>query len=76
MLRQALTAVIVGSAVSVPTAIVTLKLLAHWLPDVADVQLMTALPAVGILALVGAIAAALPAFRATRLDPIVALRAD
>ena len=76
VLRQALAGVVTGLVVSVPAAVVSLKLLGHWLPNLADVPLATAFPAVGVLAVAGAVAAAVPAIRAARLDPVVALRAE
>jgi len=76
VLRQALVGVVAGLVVSVPAAFAALKLLGHWLPNVSDVTLASALPAVGVLALAAAIAAAVPAIHAARLDPIVALRSE
>ena len=76
VLRQALTAVAIGLAVSVPVAWLALNLLAHWMPDLSTERVTTALPAVAIVAVAGLVAAALPAVRGARLDPVVALRAD
>ncbi|HUL72190.1 MAG TPA: FtsX-like permease family protein, partial [Vicinamibacterales bacterium] len=76
VLGQALAAVAVGLVVSVPATIILLKLLGHWLPDVSDVSPLIPLPAAGVLAIAGLVAAAVPAWRAARLDPVIALRAE
>lgn len=76
VLRQAVTLVIVGLALGIPTPVATGRLL-EWL--VAGTQstepLMFAAIVAGIL-LCGLMAGFLPARRAARVDPVVALRAE
>ena len=76
VLAQSFAAVAIGLAISVPVSIGTIAVLGHWLPDLSASQAITAMPAVVLLGLAGFVAAAVPALRAARLDPIVALRAD
>jgi predicted permease len=76
VVRRALLAVIAGLLVAVPLAWVAARLLSQSIPGVAAVSGWVALPAAGMLLIGGALAAAIPAMKAARLDPIVALRAD
>jgi hypothetical protein len=74
VLRRALGAVAIGLGSSLPAAALTLRALSHWLPGVAAADPLSAVPAVAVLAVAGFLAAALPALRAARLDPVIALR--
>jgi putative ABC transport system permease protein len=73
VVRQAMTSVIVGLACGVPAAIVSGKFIAHWLPNVTGADTFAAVPALAVLAGVAFLAAALPAIRAARVDPMVTL---
>jgi len=74
VLREALLLVGIGLAVGVPAAIVSSRVLGSLLFEVSSLDARAlALPVV-VLALVGMASAYLPARRATRVDPMVALR--
>ena len=78
--RQALTIVLLGLAVGLPGAWISTRLASRQLDTLLfeqtpnDPRAMTA--AIGVLLLVAACAALLPARRAARIDPIVALRTE
>jgi predicted permease len=74
VLREALWLVAVGMAVGVPAALAATRLIGHMLFGLAADDPATLAVASGALAAVGALAAYLPAHRATRIDPAVALR--
>ncbi len=75
-LRHALAVVVAGVAAGVAASIALGRVLASQLYEVSSTDpLVYAAIAVG-LAAVGALASYLPARRATRVDPMVAIRAD
>ncbi|HWI18398.1 MAG TPA: ABC transporter permease, partial [Vicinamibacterales bacterium] len=76
MIWQAMRAVIGGLAAGAGLAAVAATLLLRALPDLSRSDAWTAAPAIALLALTGALAAAIPARRAAALDPAIALRAD
>jgi ABC-type antimicrobial peptide transport system permease subunit len=76
IVSRALVAVGCGLLAAMPLAFVAVRLLAQWMPGVADVSPWLILPAWALVLAGGTLAAALPALRAARLDPIIALRAE
>jgi predicted permease len=74
VLREAMTMVVVGVALGIPIAIACGRGLHSMLFEVTPVDPLSLLLTAGILALVASIAAFVPARRATRVDPMVALR--
>jgi ABC-type antimicrobial peptide transport system permease subunit len=76
VVRRAFSAVAIGLTAAIPLAWLASRSLAQWMPGVSDVSVWTVLPAWGMLSIGGLVAAALPALRAARLDPIIALRAE
>jgi putative ABC transport system permease protein len=74
VLRQSLAAVVTGFAAGVPIAAATAAFLRHSLPGVSAGSAVAAVPALAALASAAFVAAALPARRATRVDPLSALR--
>lgn len=74
VLRQSLTAVGFGLAVGLPVAALAGLLISRAVPGTTMSDVWMALPAVVVLALAGGVAAAAPTLRATRIDPVVALR--
>ena len=75
-MRQGLTPAFVGVVIGVVGALVATQLVASMLYGVAPRDPLTFGGVVGLLVLVAIGASWLPARRATRVDPIVALRAD
>lgn len=76
VVRQGMQPVIVGGSVGVVAAIALTRLMASLLFGVSALDPVSYAWTVGALALTGLLAAALPAARAARLDPLVALRED
>jgi putative ABC transport system permease protein len=76
VLRESMTAVGAGAAIGVVTALTLSRYLAALLYGVEPRDTPTMLGAVALLGLVALAAALLPARRATRVDPTVAMRAE
>ena len=68
--------VTLGTVVGTMGALVTARILASWLPGVTAFEPLPIAVATLVLATVAAIACYLPARRAARVDPMVALRSD
>jgi putative ABC transport system permease protein len=73
---QGMRPVLWGSAAGLAAAYVAAGLMKSLLFGVAPLDVGTYATTAGTLALVGAIACAVPAFRAVRVDPLTALRQD
>jgi ABC-type antimicrobial peptide transport system permease subunit len=71
-LRAVVAGLAVGSVVGVPAVIVLLRTL----PNVEHAEPWSVAPALVALTIVAAVAAAIPAARATSLDPALTLRAE
>jgi predicted permease len=74
--RQALTVVLLGAAAGLLAAFALTRLMTALLVDVSPLDPVTFAGVTVFLLVVAGMAAALPALRATRLDPLVALRAE
>jgi predicted permease len=74
VLRQSLVAVAIGSAVGVPSSLLLSRPLAGLLYGVTPSDPPVLAVAVGCLFVVALTAAAIPAWRAARVDPLIALR--
>jgi macrolide transport system ATP-binding/permease protein len=74
VLRGVLMLAIVGLAVSIPTALVTTKFVASFLYGMKPNDPVAMTVAVAILVIAALVAGFLPARRASRIDPMVALR--
>jgi ABC-type antimicrobial peptide transport system permease subunit len=73
-MRDVLLLVVIGIAVAVPTALALMRLVATQLYGLSPHDLPTLALATAGLSLVACAAGYLPALRASRLDPMVALR--
>jgi putative ABC transport system permease protein len=67
---------LVGAAVGVPSALALTRLMGGMLSGVTSADPVTYIAVVGMLMISALLASYLPARRATRVDPIVALRAE
>jgi ABC-type antimicrobial peptide transport system permease subunit len=76
VLRQALWLVLIGLGLGVPAAVAVAQLLAGLLFEVTPLDPSALLGSVLVLVAVATFAAFLPAWRASRLDPISALRCE
>ena len=76
VLTQSLAVVAIGTAIGVPVTVILSRPLAGLLYGVRSSDPRVMASAVGCLLLVAAIPAAGPAWRAARVDPLVALRHD
>ena len=78
IVRQTLTLAVTGVAIGFPVALVAATTASHWLTpmlfQVTPIDPFTIVGAAGLLILVAAMAGAIPARRAARIDPAVALR--
>jgi ABC-type antimicrobial peptide transport system permease subunit len=63
-----------GIALGLIGATIAMRLLATWFRDVREFDATTVAATSGLLLLIAVLASALPAWRATRVDPVVALR--
>ena len=70
---QAMKSVLAGLVVGIPATVISARLMSHWLPNVTGADAFAAVPALALLGLVGFAAAAIPAIRAARVDPMVTL---
>jgi len=76
ILREALLLATVGLAIGVPAALALTQLVKNQLYGVAPTDPLTLIAGTVLLFAVAALAAWLPARRATRVDPMIALRAE
>jgi ABC-type antimicrobial peptide transport system permease subunit len=74
VLREIAVMVLVGIAIGVPATFVGGRLVTHMLFGLKDNDPASIALAVGVLLIVGLIAGYFPARRASRVDPMVALR--
>jgi predicted permease len=76
ILRSALLQTLLGLALGVPVAYYSVQFVRSQLYEVTDVPMASLVSAIGALLLATCMAAAIPARRASRIDPIVALRSN
>jgi predicted permease len=76
ILREGVLLSIIGIMIGIPCTIAATRLIAHMLFGVSPAAPLTFAVAAALLLTVGAIAGYWPARRATRVDPIAALRCD
>jgi ABC-type antimicrobial peptide transport system permease subunit len=74
ILRQAAAMVLAGSAIGAPAALLLSRLLGGLLYGVTPANPVVLASSIGILLAVAVASAAAPAWRAARVDPLVALR--
>ena len=72
--REALGLIIAGVILGLPTALAASRLVSSMLFGLAASDPATVLAATGLLTITGLLAAFLPAYRASNVDPMVALR--
>lgn len=76
VLRQGMVLAVVGVGIGLATALATTQILASVLYQVSPTDPATLTAAVAMLLLVSALASYIPARRATRVDPMMALRSE
>ena len=76
MLRRGMAPVLAGLAVGIPLALLATRLLRSLLYEVSASDPVTFFGVAALLAAVALVASWIPARRAARVDPTVALRAD
>jgi len=76
VVREAMAVVALGIVVGVPAALLAVRMIAGMLAGIPPNEPVTILVVVGVLSVVALLAAALPARRITRIDPILALRSE
>lgn len=74
--RHAAALVLIGAAIGIPSALALSKLVKTFLFGVGPRDTTAIVASLAVLLLVAAVASAIPARRATRVDPMVALRQD
>jgi ABC-type antimicrobial peptide transport system permease subunit len=74
VMRETLTLVLIGIAIGVPAALACARLVRSMLFGLGFVDPIVIVAAVALLSFVAALAGFLPALRASRVDPMVALR--
>jgi predicted permease len=76
VLVEGLRVVAIGAAIGVVLALASGNLIASLLYAVSSRDPLTLVVSVGVLLAAGAVAGAIPAWRASRVDPVVALRSE
>lgn len=76
VLRQGLGLALTGAAIGLPASLAVTRLLAHWMPGTQPGDPLTHAAVVALLIAVALAATWVPARRASRVDPTVALRWD
>jgi predicted lysophospholipase L1 biosynthesis ABC-type transport system permease subunit len=76
ILREALLLAGIGLAVGLPTAVALARFIKHQLYGVQPTDPLTLIAGSGVLVAVALAAASVPAWRAARVDPMTALRAE
>jgi ABC-type antimicrobial peptide transport system permease subunit len=76
VVREAIWVVLLGVAVGLPAAMAVSRLIASFLWDVKPFDPQTLAAAAALMLGVATVASAVPAHRATRIDPMQALRAE
>jgi ABC-type antimicrobial peptide transport system permease subunit len=74
VLRETFTVLALGVAIGVPAALAASRFISRLLFGLAPTDPVTIVAAVVVLAIVATLAGCLPARRAARIDPLVALR--
>ncbi len=74
VLREVLVLVVIGIAIGVPAALLSSRLVASMLFGLRATDSASLLAAVAVMLVIAALAGYLPARRASRVDPMVALR--
>jgi len=76
VLGQGMRMIVIGSVVGIVVSLVIARLLQSWLYGVATIDLMTLVGAVASFAVVALIACWAPAYRASTIEPVEALRSE
>jgi predicted permease len=76
MVRESLELAMAGVAVGLPVALLLARFVSTLFFGVSPADFVTLLTAAGLMLVVAALASGVPAWRASRLDPIVALRSE
>jgi predicted permease len=76
VLRQSLGMILVGSVVGIAGALAAARVLERLVPGVRRTEPLTLVTMVGVLVVAALVASFLPARRASRVDPMLALRQD
>ena len=74
--RESLMLVVIGLVIGVPLVLAAARLVGPMLFDVSPNDPVVVATAIGVLIAVGAWSGYLPAWRASRVDPITALRTE
>jgi len=74
--RHAAALVVIGAAIGVPAALAMSRLVKSFLFGIGTQDATTLVASVAALLIVAALASAIPARRASKVDPMVALRQD
>jgi ABC-type antimicrobial peptide transport system permease subunit len=72
--REALTLVGSGALAGIIIALLSNQLLVHFFPGVSALNAQTLAASAGVMFAVAALAVSVPAYRAARIDPVIALR--
>jgi predicted permease len=74
VMREILILVVIGIAIGVPAVLLSSRLVTHMLFGLSGSNAANLLAAIGVMLVIAAIAGYLPARRASRVDPMIALR--
>jgi ABC-type antimicrobial peptide transport system permease subunit len=76
VVREALVLVLIGGAVGIPLTFIAGRSVASFLYEIGPIDPAAYAVSAGLLLLVASLAAYIPAHRASRIDPMVALRGE